>query len=129
MRRRAAVFLCLAAAILLAASAAAGVEGWRRVEGTWQSRDGGPSAGEGIGVLLRDGAPPADAAVSADVTNESELPFAAAGLLVRYDPQARTGYAACVREIERGVDPQTGPWERPLLRLFRLDLELAYARL
>ena len=72
-------------------------------------------------MLLRDEAPIRDAAVSADVTYDSKQPFAAAGLVVRYDPQARTGYAACMREIERGVDPQTGPWERPLLQLYRLD--------
>ena len=32
-----------------------------------------------------------------------------------------TGYVACVREVERGVHPEFGPWERPVVQLFRLD--------
>ena len=79
------------------------------------------TAGEGFAVLPGDGGPIRDVCVSAEVTYESDEPFAAAGLVARYDPAARTGYALCVREIERGVDPLHGPWERPLLQLYRFD--------
>jgi hypothetical protein len=54
------------------------------------------------------------------VAYESDKPFAASGLLFRIDEDF-TGYAVCLREVEKGVHPQHGPWERPVLQLFRKD--------
>ena len=40
--------------------------------------------------------------------------------MIRYKEDT-TGYAVCLREIEKGVHPHFGPWERPVLQLLRLD--------
>jgi hypothetical protein len=54
------------------------------------------------------------------VAYEHDGPFAASGLLFRIG-KAFTGYAVCLREVEKGTDAKYGPWERPVLQLFRMD--------
>lgn len=94
--------------------------GWKIREGKWSVEDGRAVAEGGFAVLLYDEKQPPDLEVSADVAYSHDGPHAAAGIVFRYGEDA-TGYAACLRDIEKGVDPRFGPWERPVLQLFRLD--------
>ena len=61
-----------------------------------------------------------DVEVSADVGYWHAAAHAASGLSFRYTQDAR-GYAVGLREIEKGVHPEFGPGERPVLQLFRLE--------
>ena len=45
---------------------------------------------------------------------------AASGIAFRLGEDA-TGYAVGLREVEKGVHPEFGPWERPVIQLFRMD--------
>ena len=73
--------------------------------------------------VLRAGArapPQHDFEVSAEVAYHHDEAHAAAGILFRFREDF-TGYAVGLREIEKGIHPEFGPWERPVLQLFRLD--------
>ena len=70
--------------------------------------------------MVRAEGPLRDVEVAADVGYSHDEAHAAAGVLFRYRDDA-TGYAACLREIEKGVHPRFGPWERPVVQLFRMD--------
>jgi len=93
---------------------------WRIKEGTWRVREDRAVAEGGFGLILHEQKLPVDFQVSADVAYCHDGPHAASGLLVRYGDDG-TGYAICLREIEKGIHPDHGPWERPVLQLFRLD--------
>lgn len=95
---------------------------WQVKDGTWTLEDGRWHATGGFASMLWGGEAENfhNGVIEADVAYEHDAPFAAAGLLFRMEADG-TGYAACVREVERGVHPQHGAWERPVLQLFRMD--------
>lgn len=123
---------CLAASLLVALSFAQSAEitrddfsapslpGWKPREGDWKVVNGTVEAHGTFSTLLREQEAPQDVVLEADVTYEHDAPFAASGLMFRVADDA-TGYAACLREVEKGTDPTHGPWERPVLQLFRMD--------
>ncbi len=99
---------------------AAGLAGWQVKEGTWSVTGGALTAGAGFSTLFRDKEEFLDGVVEADVAYEHDAPFAASGLLFRISGDFR-GYAACLRDVEKATHPEHGPWERPVLQLFRID--------
>ncbi len=99
---------------------AKGLGAWHPKEGAWTVRDGRAMAEAGFSMLIRGAETLKDVEVSADVAYLSDEPHAAAGLAFRLGDDA-TGYAAGYREVEKGVDPKLGPWERPVVQLFRID--------
>ena len=98
----------------------AGLAGWQVKDGTWQVADGRVAAKSGFSALLREKETFQDGTIEADVAYEHDAPFAASGLLFRIGEDF-TGYAVCLREVEKGTDPEYGPWERPVLQLFRME--------
>jgi hypothetical protein len=99
---------------------AAGLVGWQMKEGTWNVRDGLLLAKTGFSTLLREKETFLDGMVEADVAYEHDAPFAASGILFRMSEDFR-GYLVCLREVEKTAHPEHGPWERPVLQLFRID--------
>jgi hypothetical protein len=99
---------------------AGSLNGWRAREGRWDVRDGRVVADGGFSSLVREKGQYHDFEIAADVGYSHDEAHAASGLLFRYGDDA-TGYALGLREIEKGVHPEFGPWERPVLQLFRLD--------
>jgi hypothetical protein len=97
-----------------------GLVGWQIKEGTWNATDGSVSAKKGFATLFREKETFQDGVIEADVSYEHEEPFAASGLMFRMSEDFK-GYAVCLREVEKGTHPQYGPWERPVLQLFRID--------
>jgi hypothetical protein len=97
-----------------------GLDGWRVREGTWSVREGRVVADGGFSLLMREGGHPHDDEVAADVGYAHDEAHAAAGIAVRMGEDS-TGYLVGLREIEKGVHPDDGPWERPVLQLFRKD--------
>jgi hypothetical protein len=97
-----------------------GLIGWRVKEGDWKVGDGCVTAKSGFSTLLREKETFQDGTVEADVAYEHDAPFAASGLLFRIGEDF-TGYAVCLREVEKGVSKEFGPWERPVIQLFRLE--------
>ncbi|MFT3786334.1 MAG: hypothetical protein QM770_09220 [Tepidisphaeraceae bacterium] len=93
---------------------------WTTHEGKWSSRDGVASADVGHAMLLHDSAARTNVDVSADVAYVCDETHAASGVLARIADDG-TGYAASIREVEHGVDPHDGPWERPVVQLYRVD--------
>jgi hypothetical protein len=96
------------------------LDGWQIREGKWSVRDGKAVAEKGFSLLLHKKRQVHDFEVSADVSYSYTETHAASGLVFRYKEDA-TGYAVGLREVEKGVDPKFGPWERPVLQLFRID--------
>ena len=96
------------------------LDGWQIKEGKWVVHDGRATAGEGFSVLLHKGRQYRDFEAAADVSYSCLEAHAASGMVFRYKEDA-TGYAVGLRELEKGVDPKFGPWERPVLQLFRFD--------
>ena len=93
---------------------------WRVKEGTWRVRDGKAVASAGFSMLIGNVNPVRDAEITADVRYAHDGPHAAAGIAFRLGEDS-TGYAVGLREVEKGVHPEYGPWERPVLQLFRID--------
>ena len=93
---------------------------WRIKEGTWRVRDGRAIAEGGYSMLVQTGGGLRDVDVTADVGYSHDEAHAAAGIAFRLGEDS-TGYAVGLREIEKGLDPEFGPWERPVIQLFRLD--------
>ena len=93
---------------------------WRVREGSWHVREGRTVAEGGFATLIARQDPARDVEVVADVAYAHDEAHAAAGIMVRVGEDA-TGYAVGLREIEKGVHPEFGPWERPVLQLFRMD--------
>lgn len=83
-------------------------------------RDGRVVADGGFSLLVREGGRHHDVAVAADVAYSHDEAHAAAGIAFRLGEDA-TGYLVGLREVEEGVHPEYGPWERPVLQLFRKD--------
>ncbi|MBL9142516.1 MAG: hypothetical protein JNM99_02440 [Verrucomicrobiaceae bacterium] len=94
--------------------------GWKTKDGQLKIANGSVEAGVGFATLLREQESLQDGVIEADVTYEHDAPFAAPGLLFRV-AEDFTGYAVCLRQAEKGSDPIHGPWERPVLQLFRID--------
>jgi len=94
--------------------------GWKIKEGTWTVREGQAIADGKFSVLVLDEPDRHDFEFSADVAYHHDQPHAGVGILFRFRDDF-TGYAVCLREIEKGVHPQFGPWERPVVQLFRID--------
>lgn len=92
---------------------------WRTREGEWAMKDGRAVATGKFAVILFAREQHRDVEVAADVAYSHTEAQAAAGLLFRYSEQDGTGYAVGLREIERGTDEKFGPWERPVVQLFR----------
>ena len=97
-------------------------DGWAVKEGQWSVRDGKAVAEAGFARLIERDHQSHDFVMTAEVTYSHNDAHAAAGLLFRYRDD-RTGYAVCVREIEKGAHPELGPWERPVIQLFRFDTD------
>lgn len=97
-----------------------GLAGWQIKEGAWTVTNGSLAAKERFSAVLREKETFQDGVVEADVAYESDKPFAASGLLFRIGENF-TGYAVCLREVEKGEHPHFGAWERPVLQLFRKD--------
>ena len=93
---------------------------WRIKEGTWRVQDGRAIANGGFSMLLQRGDAVRDVDVTADVGYSHDEAHAAAGIAFRLGDDS-TGYAVGLREIEKGLDPVCGPWERPVIQLWRLD--------
>lgn len=93
---------------------------WIASEGTWTVQAGQAVAKGGFSRLVRNDFSGQDAEVTADVASMHDGPHASAGIQVRLGDDGM-GYAVGVREIERGVDARHGPWERPVLQLFRIE--------
>ena len=93
---------------------------WRVKEGKWSVSDGRALAGEGYSVLLHKQGQRRDFEAAADVSYSCPEAHAASGIVFRYRDDA-TGYAVGLREIEKGMHPEFGPWERPVLQLYRFD--------
>lgn len=93
---------------------------WRVKEGTWRVRDGRAVAEGGFSLLLQGREMPRDVEVSAEVAYDHTEPHTPSGIAFRFG-EDMTGYLACIRDVEKGVHPEFGPWERPVLQLFRLD--------
>lgn len=94
--------------------------GWQVKEGTWKVTEGRVTTNDGFSALLRENETFQNGVVEVDVAYEHDAPFAASGLLFRIGEDF-TGYAVCLREVEKGKHPEYGPWERPVLQLFRMD--------
>lgn len=109
-----------AAEILRDGFASAEFVGWQVKEGVWKVTDGRVTAKSGFSSLLREKETFQNGIIEAEVAYEHDSPFAASGLLFRVGEDF-TGYAACLREVEKGTHPEYGPWERPVLQLFRMD--------
>ncbi len=93
---------------------------WSSAEGNWALRAEQLAAeGKFCRLDLKDFSA-MDVEVSAEVTSMHDASHAAAGVIARLGEDGM-GYAACVRQIERGVHPEHGPWERPVLQLFRIE--------
>ena len=71
-------------------------------------------------MLVQGRDPLRDVEVTADVGYAHDEAHAAAGIAFRLGEDA-TGYAVGLREVEKGVHPEFGPWERPVIQLFRMD--------
>ena len=95
------------------------LNGWRVRDGEWSVAEGRAVAQGGFAVLLHPERQ-RDCEITADVAYSHPEPQAAAGILFRYREDG-TGYAAGLREVEKGVHPEYGPWERPVLQLYRWD--------
>lgn len=93
---------------------------WQVKDGAWEVVNGHVETKSGFAALLRDKETFQDGEIEADVTYDHDGPFAASGLMFRVGEDS-TGYAACLREVEKGVDAKHGAWERPVLQLFRID--------
>ncbi|MBN2137460.1 MAG: cellulase family glycosylhydrolase [Sedimentisphaerales bacterium] len=98
----------------------ANLDAWRIREGDWTVRNGRAVAEGGFSVLLNRQGEFRDVEVTADVAYSYEKTHAAAGIVFRFRDDF-TGYGACLREVEKGFDQRFGPWERPVLQLYRLD--------
>lgn len=109
-----------AAEVLRDGFGSSSLTGWKTKDGQWKIADGSVEAGVGFAALLREQEGLKDGVIEADVTYEHDAPFAASGLLFRMSEDF-TGYAVCLREVEKGTDPVNDPWERPVLQLFRID--------
>lgn len=94
--------------------------GWEVKEGEWKAVDGALVAGGRFSAILRENEAFRDGSIEADVAYESDKPHAASGLLFRMADDF-TGYAVCLREVEKGEHPKFGAWERPVIQLFRKD--------
>ncbi len=102
-------------------------DAWKALDGTWSvadgvlavgvAADGKPVEDSGFALLAREDFHGQDVEVTAEVAYLSGNPHAAAGIQFRIG-EDRTGYAAGLREVEKGPD-----WERPLLQLYRMDRE------
>jgi len=111
------------AANLRADTSAMEIEGWRSLEGDWSLKDGTILADGKYSILLKPGPQPQDFQLLTNLRYAGDAPQVAAGVVFRFNADNRTGYIACVRDVEKGNDPKWGPWERPVLQLIRLDPE------
>jgi hypothetical protein len=93
---------------------------WKVVDGNWSIQDGHALAEGKFCRLERKDFVEQDVEVVADVAYIHDAPFASAGIQVRLGENG-SGYAVGLREVERGVDPKWGPWERPLIQIFRME--------
>jgi hypothetical protein len=93
---------------------------WQVMEGNWSVRNGRAIAEGGFSKLLLRRDQIRDFDVTVDVGYKHDEAHAAAGILFRFADDS-TGYAVGLREIEKGADPNFGPWERPVIQLFRMD--------
>jgi len=123
--------LCTCAALLLAAATSAAKDedthftdgtlpDWDTRDGKWSVADGRAIARGGFSLLTKKGFTAQDVSVEADVATHHDGPFACAGVAFRLGDDGG-GYLAGVREVARGNDTKHGPWERPLLQLYRMD--------
>jgi hypothetical protein len=97
------------------------LDGWQPTEGKWSAQNSILVADGAYSVLLQAKSQPQDFQINAEVGYSSTAPQAAAGVIFRYNPDDQTGYVACLRDVEKGIDPKFGEWNRPVLQLFRLD--------
>ncbi len=97
------------------------LDGWRVREGEWAVKDGRCIATGKFAVMLHGKHQDRDFEAAADAAYFHTEAHAAAGLLFRYSENDGTGYAVGLRELERGTHDRFGPWERPVLQLFRWD--------
>lgn len=95
---------------------------WRIENGQWSIREGRCIAEGPFSMLVYSRERYCDFEVTAEVSYSHDESHAAAGIVFRYNEDS-TGYAVCLREIEKGKHPRFGPWERPVLQLFRMDRE------
>ena len=97
------------------------LDGWRVREGEWTVKDGRVIATGKFAVMLHDKHQRRDFEAVANVAYSYTEAHASAGLLFRYSEEHGTGYAVGLREVERGTHDKLGPWERPVLQLYRWD--------
>ena len=97
------------------------LDGWRVREGEWAVKDGRVISSGKFAVMLHGKHQRRDFEAAADVAYSHTEAHAAAGLLFRFSEEDGTGYAVGLREVERGTHDKLGPWERPVLQLYRWD--------
>ena len=95
-------------------------EHWEIKEGTWETNEDQAVATGAFALMLAKQTPPRDFTLAADVAYSHTAPHAASGLVFRLADD-RTGYAVGLREVEKGEHPKFGPWERPVVQLYRWD--------
>lgn len=85
---------------------------WQVKEGKWSVRDGQAVAEYGFSVLLRAHGQHHDFEIAADVGYSHDEAHAAAGIVFRFAEDS-TGYAVALRDIEKGVHPESGRGNDP----------------
>jgi hypothetical protein len=100
---------------------ATGAAEWNVLDGSWNVKAGTITAEGKYSILLKPDQQPQDFQLLTNMRYGGSEPQVAAGVVFRFSTEDRTGYIACVRDIEKGNDPKWGPWERPVLQLIRLD--------
>lgn len=103
------------------AASATDSSAWNYLEGQWKTDGAKLVAVQGYCIALHPATQPANVEMVGDLHYSAAEPQAAAGVVFRFNPDDRTGYVACLRDVEKGYNPTTGPWERPVLQLIRLD--------
>jgi PA14 domain-containing protein len=88
---------------------------WRLRDGNWRIRDGKAIADGGFSMLVLGREPLHDVELTADVAYAHEAAHAAVGIAFRIADDS-SGYAVGLREIEKGIHPEYGPWERPVIQ-------------
>ena len=83
-----------------------GIEGWRGIEGDWIDTSSKITAEGGYSILLKVGSQPQDLQIVGNVRYAGSEAQVAAGVVFRFNADNRTGYIACVRDVEKGNDPE-----------------------
>jgi PA14 domain/Cellulase (glycosyl hydrolase family 5) len=99
----------------------AALDGWRVRDGEWAVKNGRAMAIDKFALILHGRQERQDFEAAVDVAYSHNGAHASAGIVLRYSESDGTGYAIGLREVERGKHETLGPWERPVIQLYRWD--------